>query len=119
MITVETYCVGDVEEKFSIQSIAKVIRLMLAMAKQNEKNWKRIGREPSGNAFNSMVQLEYEHGIPGYPFVNAGALVVTDILISNLDNAYTDYLDFVHNRCVSADIDFICLLLLEKSGICL
>ncbi|HKL08849.1 MAG TPA: glutaminase [Bacteroidales bacterium] len=106
MITGETYCVGDVEEKFSIQSIAKVFSLTLAMAKQNEKIWKRIGREPSGNAFNSLVQLEYEHGIPRNPFVNAGALVVTDILISNLDNAYTDFLDFVHNLCVSADIDY-------------
>ncbi|HSH50893.1 MAG TPA: glutaminase [Bacteroidales bacterium] len=103
-ITGETYSVGDAEEKFSIQSIAKVFSLSMAMANQNEKIWERIDREPSGNAFNSLVQLEYENGIPRNPFVNAGALVVTDILISILNNAYTDLLDFVHNLCISGDI---------------
>ncbi|MEE4198003.1 MAG: glutaminase [Bacteroidales bacterium] len=102
----QTYHVGDVEEKFSIQSISKVFSLSLAIGKMDENIWTRIGREPSGNAFNSLVQLEYEHGIPRNPFVNAGALVVTDILISNLKDPYSDYLDFVRSLCVSGDVGY-------------
>ena len=44
--------------------------------------WKRVGREPSGNPFNSIVQLEHEHGIPRNPFINAGAIVVSDVLLA-------------------------------------
>jgi glutaminase len=43
--------------------------------------WKRVGREPSGNPFNSPVQLESEHGKPRNPFINAGAIVVADVLL--------------------------------------
>ena len=74
------HTVGDAEEAFSIQSISKLFALMLALPAQGEELWRRVGREPSGNPFNSLVQLEYEHGIPRNPFINAGALVVTDVL---------------------------------------
>lgn len=102
----ESFFIGDVDEKFSIQSISKVYSLSLAIAKLDEKIWKRIGREPSGNAFNSLVQLEYEHGIPRNPFVNAGALVVTDILISYLEDPFTDFTDFIGSLCVSDHIGY-------------
>lgn len=72
---------GDAEEAFSIQSISKVFTLTLALNKVGDDLWKRVGREPSGSAFNSIVQLENEAGIPRNPFINAGAIVVSDILL--------------------------------------
>jgi len=73
---------GDAEEPFSIQSVSKVFTLTLALGKVGDTLWRRVGREPSGNPFNSIVQLENEQGIPRNPFVNAGAIVVTDVMLS-------------------------------------
>ncbi|MGE0650577.1 MAG: glutaminase [Alphaproteobacteria bacterium] len=86
---------GAAEEPFSIQSISKVFTLTLALRHVGEKLWKRVGREPSGSAFNSLVQLEYEHGIPRNPFINAGAHVVTDALMQVRPYARDSLLDFV------------------------
>jgi glutaminase len=72
---------GDAEEPFSIQSVSKVFALTLALGEVGDALWKRVGREPSGNPFNSIVQLEHENGIPRNPFINAGAIVVADILL--------------------------------------
>src|SRR5690606_38188949 len=72
---------GDFNEPFSIQSISKVFMLELALDRVGAKLWERVGREPSGSAFNSIVQLEREHGIARNPLINAGALVVTDCLL--------------------------------------
>lgn len=77
----KSYSVGDAEETFSIQSISKVFMLTLALNKMGNKLWHRVGREPSGSAFNSIVQLEYERGIPRNPFINAGAIVVSDVVL--------------------------------------
>jgi glutaminase len=73
---------GDAETPFSIQSISKVFTLTLALGKAGDRIWQRVGREPSGSAFNSIIQLEYEHGIPRNPFINAGAIAVTDLILS-------------------------------------
>nr|WP_181560872.1 MULTISPECIES: glutaminase [Sphingobium] len=73
---------GDARTSFSIQSISKVFALTMALGKVGDQLWKRVGREPSGNAFNSIVQLEAEQGIPRNPFINAGALVVADVNLS-------------------------------------
>jgi glutaminase len=73
---------GDSETAFSIQSISKVFTLTLALGKIGDRLWRRVGREPSGSAFNSIVQLEYERGIPRNPFINAGAIAVTDAILS-------------------------------------
>lgn len=78
----EEFEVGDAREPFSIQSISKVFSLTMALQIAGNKIWKRVGREPSGSAFNSLVQLEYEAGKPRNPFINAGALVIDDILVS-------------------------------------
>lgn len=94
-ISGDNYSIGDVSEKFSIQSISKVFSLTLAFSKLGEELWERVGREPSGNAFNSLVQLEYENGIPRNPFINAGALVITDMLVSLFDDPFKEVLDFV------------------------
>jgi glutaminase len=74
---------GDCDEPFSIQSISKVFTLTLALGMVGDRLWRRVGREPSGSAFNSIVQLELEHGIPRNPFINAGAIAVTDVILSN------------------------------------
>ncbi|PWK75548.1 glutaminase [Aminobacter sp. AP02] len=73
---------GDADEPFSIQSISKVFTLALALGRVGDTLWKRVGREPSGTPFNSIVQLEREEGIPRNPFINAGAIVVSDVLLA-------------------------------------
>ncbi len=80
----QRYETGDANVRFSVQSISKVLSLVLALQRVGEQLFERVGREPSGNPFNSLVQLEYEHGIPRNPFINAGALVVTDVLLEHL-----------------------------------
>ncbi len=89
--------IGNHLEKFSIQSIAKVLSLTLAYKILGEKIWERLDVEPSGTRFDSLLLLETKNGIPRNPFVNAGAIVICDILISHLDNAREDFLAFVRN----------------------
>lgn len=86
---------GNCNDKFSIQSIVKVLSLVMAYRLLGGKLWERVKVEPSGTAFNSLVQLEVENGIPRNPFINAGALVVTDILLTHLDNPKEDFLTFI------------------------
>ncbi|RTL54721.1 MAG: glutaminase [Bradyrhizobiaceae bacterium] len=78
----EVTAAGDCDEPFSIQSISKVFTLTLALGKVGDRLWRVVGREPSGSPFNSIVQLERERGIPRNPFINAGAIVVTDQILS-------------------------------------
>ncbi len=73
---------GDADTPFSIQSISKVFTLTIALGMVGDRLWNRVGREPSGSAFNSIVQLERERGIPRNPFINAGAIAVTDVILS-------------------------------------
>ncbi len=75
------YHVGSHTERFSIQSISKLYTFTMALREHGDKLFERVGVEPSGTPFNSLVQLEYEHGKPRNPFINAGALVVTDSLM--------------------------------------
>ncbi|HQN56476.1 MAG TPA: glutaminase [Saprospiraceae bacterium] len=89
------YGIGDDKERFSIQSISKIFTVSMAIRILGESVWKRVGVEPSGSPFNSMVQLEYEKGYPRNPLINPGALVIADMLISNLANPKEDLLDFV------------------------
>lgn len=94
---------GDGDLPFSIQSICKVFSLTLALGAVGDQLWQRVGREPSGSAFNSIVQLETEHGIPRNPFINAGAIVVSDILLGRGEprEAIGEMLRFV--RALSGD----------------
>jgi glutaminase len=73
---------GDCDQPFSIQSISKVFTLTLALGMVGDRLWSRVGREPSGSPFNSIVQLERERGVPRNPFINAGAIAVTDTILS-------------------------------------
>ena len=79
---------GDWRVPFSNQSISKVFTLALTLARDGDALWRRVGREPSGDPFNSLIQLEVEQGIPRNPFINAGALVVTDRLLSLEGDAF-------------------------------
>lgn len=94
----ELLSIGDAEELFSIQSISKVFTLTLALEALGGDLWKRVGREPSGNPFNSLVQLERECGIPRNPLINAGAHVIADVILSNSSAAREDLLSFVRDR---------------------
>ncbi|MCX4958819.1 glutaminase [Streptomyces virginiae] len=98
--------VGDWQVPFSAQSITKVFALALALAEGGDSLWERVGREPSGNPFNSLVQLEYENGIPRNPFINAGALVVTDRLQTLTGDASSELLEFLRQESRNPDIGF-------------
>jgi len=87
---------GDADVPFSIQSISKLFALALAFHLEGDSVWTRVGREPSGSPFNSLVQLEYERGKPRNPFINAGALVIVDMLTSRYkERADGELLEFV------------------------
>jgi len=95
----KSYNFRDAQKKFSIQSIAKVLALTMAYDILGEKLWERVGVEPSGTAFNSLVQLESEKGIPRNPLINPGALVISDILVSELKEPKKELLAFVNKIC--------------------
>ncbi len=78
----QTYSAGLAEKPFSIQSVSKVFALIATLGRIGDQLWSRVGREPSGTSFDSIVLLESEKGHPRNPFVNAGALVTTDALLS-------------------------------------
>lgn len=102
----KTYSCGSHDRLISIQSISKVFVLTMAMELLQDELWKRVGREPSGTAFNSLIQLEAEQGIPRNPFINAGALVTTDAVIQQFSNPYDEILKFVRELCQNKKIEF-------------
>lgn len=77
----QLYSAGNANTPFSIQSISKVFTLTIALGKMGDGIWKHVGREPSGDPFNSIVQLEHESGKPRNPFINAGAIAVVDAIM--------------------------------------
>ena len=92
------HAVGNARERFSIQSISKVYTLTLALEAVGDALWKRVDREPSGDPFNSLIQLEHEKGIPRNPFMNAGALVTADVVLSGFEDAEATLLAFMRAR---------------------
>ena len=106
-ITGEKAVVGAAQEPFSIQSISKLFALTAVLNQHGKKVWDRVGREPSGNAFNSIVQLEMECGIPRNPFINAGALVVTDSFLGNesTEDSAAKLLEFVQSLACDSAIE--------------
>lgn len=97
--------VGDTSEAFSIQSISKVFTLTMALEALGNDLWKRVGREPSGSPYNSLVQLEHESGIPRNPLINAGAHVVADVILSSGEDARGRLLSFVRGRADDTSIE--------------
>ncbi|MFB6854936.1 glutaminase [Streptomyces sp. NPDC056121] len=100
------YGVGDWQQPFSTQSLTKVFTLALVLAREGDELWEHVGREPSGNPFNSLVQLEYENGIPRNPFINAGALVVTDRLQTQTGDAAGILLEFLRAESGNPELAF-------------
>ena len=101
-----TFQAGDANELFSIQSISKVLSLAQAITLLGDDIWQRVDVEPSGDPFNHLSLLELENGIPRNPLINAGAIVIADILVSNLDNPKEDFLDFVRKLTNDSSINF-------------
>ncbi len=101
----QSFRAGDADENFSVQSISKVYTLTLALKYEGDALWQRVGREPSGTPFNSLVQLEYENGIPRNPFINAGAIVIADIVRSRAPDCRQTLLDFVRARSDNPSIE--------------
>lgn len=102
----EIYSIEQSDVRFSIQSISKVFALAMCLSLKGNDLWKRVGKEPSGTAFNSLIQLEVEKGIPRNPFINAGAIVMTDILVSHLEHPEEDFLAFVRSVSGNDTIDY-------------
>ena len=102
----EEYPFMSADVRFSIQSISKVFALAMCLSLKGESLWQRVGKEPSGTAFNSLIQLEIEKGIPRNPFINAGALVLSDILISELEDPEGEFLSFVRSLCGDDTVDY-------------
>lgn len=105
-LTGESFGMGDHLVKFSIQSISKVLSLTLAYKILGEKIWKRLDVEPSGTKFDSLILLETFNGIPRNPFVNSGAIVICDILLSHLKNPHEDFLEFVRELSGLPDLNY-------------
>lgn len=102
----EEFSCGDCDEPFSLQSISKLFVFIMAMNSSQPDPWDRVGKEPSGNPFNSLLQLEYERGKPRNPFINAGALVITDYLMQIYPAAKSDILNFIRGLAGNQQIDF-------------
>jgi glutaminase len=107
---------GDWRVPFSIQSVSKAFSLALVLARDGEALWKRVGREPSGNPFNSLVQLEYEKGIPRNPFINAGALILIDRLLSLSGDSLGTLRDFLRAESGNAAVDLDAEVAASEAG---
>ena len=106
LITGENFAAGDALEKFSIQSISKVLSLAKAFQLVGNDLLKRVDVEPSGNPFNHLSLLELENGIPRNPLINSGAIVVADVLLTHLKNPKEDFLTFVRELAHDDSISF-------------
>lgn len=98
------YCAGDCEEKFTIQSISKIITLMLAILDNGEEYvFSKVGMEPTGDPFNSIKKLETSSRKRPYnPLINAGAIAVSSMIKGkDAREKFQRLLDFV--RKISED----------------
>ena len=105
-VTGEFYGFRQADTRFSIQSISKVFSLAMALSVKGEDLWQIVGKEPSGTAFNSLVQLEVEKGKPRNPFINAGAIVIADMLMSELDDPESSFLEFIRTLSGSPTVGY-------------
>lgn len=98
---------GDTRVRFTIQSVSKLFAFVLAFASRGESLWQRVGKEPSGLSFNSLYQLEDDQGIPRNPFINAGAMVISDILMEDYEQPFDRLSSFIGalTGCSSVDYD--------------
>ena len=105
---VDEYVIGDADEPFSAQSVTKLFALGLALNRIGDEVWTRVGKEPSGTPFNYLSQLEQEEGIPRNPFINAGALAITDVLLDTVqepDALVRDFMGLLGTAQLTIDED--------------
>lgn len=104
LINGDLYEVGESKTNFSVQSISKVFTLTKAFSVLENDLWKRVGKEPSGNPFNSLIQLEKENGKPRNPFINAGAIVIADCIVANFDDPLNYILQFIRELTANKNL---------------
>lgn len=103
------HCAGEAENKFSLQSISKVLMLALVLMEEGEDVvFSKVGMEPTGDPFNSIIKLEKTtHAKPFNPMINAGALAVTSLLRGeSVDERINKFLRFVKALTGDESIDY-------------
>lgn len=97
------YKSGDTNVRFTIQSISKVISLAVALeCCGHEKIFEKVGMEPSGDSFNSLIKLDLDSDHPYNPMINSGAIAITSYLVSVV--SFDEMLAFAKKLCMDKDI---------------
>ena len=100
----EKICMGDYDVRFTMQSVCKVIMLIMALEICGRKRvFSKVGMEPSGEAFNSLVELDVSNSKPYNPLINSGGLALCGILLTEL--SFQDVLRFTRNICSDPGIE--------------
>lgn len=97
------YKCGNTEERFTIQSISKVISLAVALEVCGfDTVFQQVGMEPSGDAFNSLIQLDLHSDHPFNPMINSGALAITSYLVPRV--SFDEILKLTRTLCMDDHI---------------
>ena len=96
-------CLGDYDVRFTMQSVSKVLMLIVALELCGVKNvFRKVGAEPSGEAFDSLVELDMNDSRPYNPLINSGALAVCGLLLPEV--SFQDMLRYAREICSDPDI---------------
>lgn len=99
----ERYSAGNTTERFTIQSISKVISLAVALERCGfDRIFQKVGMEPSGDTFNSLVKLDLSSDHPYNPMINSGAIAVASYLMPVI--GFDELLNFVRKLCMDPEI---------------
>lgn len=99
----ESLSFGDVNTRFSIQSISKVINLAVSLKFRGFQNtFSHVMMEPSGDAFNSILKLDTRSNLPFNPMINAGAIQTVSLLTNEF--SFEELMQFARELCMDPDI---------------